>query len=89
MPSIRFGAQCLILLISAISCSCSKRYVNPTTCQYTPTTVSGIKAPTGQLCKGQLLLNEKFIDFDRDLWQHEVTLGGGGVSDNSDFSLHF
>ncbi|XP_055318855.1 beta-1,3-glucan-binding protein-like [Sitodiplosis mosellana] len=73
-----FGVQCLvILLISVISCQ-SYRYVNPYVCRYTPTTVSGTKAPTGRICKGQLLLDERFVDFDRDLWKHEVTLGGGG-----------
>lgn len=50
------------------------------TCQYTPTTVKGSKAPAGPICKGQLLLDEQFTDFDRDLWKHEITLGGGGVS---------
>lgn len=49
-------------------------------CQYTPTLVKGTKAPTGPICKGQLILDERFTDFDRDLWKHEITLGGGGVS---------
>lgn len=53
------------------------------TCQYTPTQVKGSKAPTGPICKGQLLLDERFTDFDRDLWKHELTLGGGGVSVSS------
>lgn len=51
-----------------------------TPCRYTPTKVKGSKAPTGPICKGQLLLDERFTDFDRDLWKHELTLGGGGVS---------
>lgn len=59
-----------------------KRMVDQKACRYTPTTVSGTKAPTGRLCKGQLLLNEQFTDFDRKLWQHEITLGGGGVSNS-------
>lgn len=49
------------------------------TCQPSITTVSGSKAPKGPLCKGQLLLDERFTEFDRDLWRHEITLGGGGV----------
>lgn len=49
------------------------------TCRPSITTVSGTKAPTGPLCKGQLLLDERFVDFDHDLWRHEITLGGGGV----------
>lgn len=49
-------------------------------CEPSITTVSGTKAPTNKLCSGQLILNENFDTFDRDLWEHEVTLGGGGVS---------
>lgn len=77
------GVQCLmILIISVIGCH-SYRYINPNACGYTPTTVSGTKAPTGRICKGQLILDEKFVDFDHDLWKHEVTLAGGGVSFSS------
>lgn len=60
--------------------SFSYRFADQNACKYTLTTVSGSKAPTGRICKGQLLLNENFVEFDRDLWKHEVTLGGGGVS---------
>lgn len=78
-----------ILLISVIDCS-AFRYINPDACKYTPTTVSGSKAPIGPICKGQLIFEDKFIDFDRDTWKHEVTLGGGGVSikKNSQHSIH-
>lgn len=68
-----------ILLISVIGCS-AFRYINPDACRYTPTTASGTKAPTGQICKGQLIFEENFDTFDRDTWTHELTLGGGGVS---------
>lgn len=44
------------------------------------TTVSGSQAPTGQICSGQLILNEDFNTFNKTLWEHEITLGGGGVS---------
>lgn len=50
------------------------------TCRPSITTASGAKAPKGPFCKGQLLLDERFTEFDRDLWRHEITLGGGGVS---------
>lgn len=73
----QYSVQCFVLLISVIGGYCANRNA----CQPTPTTVSGTKAPTGRICKGQLLLNERFVEFDRDLWQHEVTLGGGGVSE--------
>lgn len=66
----------VIVLISAIGGIDSHRKI----CEYTPTVVKGSKAPRGPICKGQLLLDEQFRDFDRDLWQHEITLSGGGVS---------
>lgn len=73
--------QCLILLsVCVIGIYSYRNNINSHACTYTPTTVSGTKAPSGRICKGQLLLNEKFTDFDRDLWRHELTLGGGGVS---------
>lgn len=49
-------------------------------CVRSATTVSGKNAPAGDLCSGQLLLNENFNKFDRSLFEHELTLGGGGVS---------
>lgn len=65
----------IVVVIGVISGIDSQRR----TCRYTPTTVKGSKAPTGPICKGQLLLDERFTDFDRELWKHEITLGGGGV----------
>lgn len=77
---IHLVIQCLaIFSIGIIGCY-SYRYINPHQCRYTPTTVSGTKAPQERICKGQLLLDERFIEFDRDFWKHELTLGGGGVS---------
>lgn len=70
----------VLLIVISIIGSNAYQYVNPDFCKYTPTTVSGTQAPKGQLCKGQLLLNEQFYWFNRDLWKHELTLGGGGVS---------
>lgn len=61
--------------------SSAYRYVNPNACRRTLTTVSGTRAPTGRLCRGQLILEDNFNELDTDLWGHEVTLGGGGVSD--------
>lgn len=55
-------------------------YVYSQECGATATKVSGSSAPTGQICAGQLLLDEQFNSFNTDLWKHEVTLGGGGVS---------
>lgn len=44
------------------------------------TTVSGREARRGKICPGQLILDENFNYFNPRLWNHERTLGGGGVS---------
>lgn len=66
----------------AIVATLSPIFINPidAQCVQSPTTVSGRNAPTGNLCSGQLILDENFNQFDRSLWEHEITLGGGGVS---------
>lgn len=44
-------------------------------CQPTETTVSGVYAPTGTLCRGQLIFSEEFDDvLDTNLWTHEQRL---------------
>lgn len=49
-------------------------------CTPSVTTVSGTHAPSGQICSQQLILNEEFNTFDMNLWRHEITMNGGGVS---------
>lgn len=49
-------------------------------CTPSITKVSAGDYSLGQLCSGQLVLNEEFDTFDTGLWEHEITLGGGGVS---------
>lgn len=71
---------CFWLILICVVQTYSYKFVNRNACQYTPTKVSGTHAPTGRICKGQLLLDEQFDNFDKSLWQHELTLGGGGVS---------
>lgn len=44
------------------------------------TTVAGALAPQGELCAGDLLFEDTFDYLDLKKWQHELTLGGGGVS---------
>lgn len=44
------------------------------------TKVSGTHAPNGELCAGDLLFEDTFDELDLKKWQHELTLGGGGVS---------
>lgn len=49
-------------------------------CTPSITRVSAGDVPLGQLCSGQIVLNEEFNALDTSLWEHEITLGGGGVS---------
>lgn len=49
-------------------------------CTPSITRVSAGDVPLGQLCSGQIVLNEEFNSLDTSLWEHEITLGGGGVS---------
>lgn len=74
-----------LILICGVIQTFSYKFVNQNACRYTPTTVSGTHAPTEQICKGQLLFDEQFDNFDTSRWQHELTLGGGGVSANVNF----
>lgn len=43
------------------------------------TTTSGTYAPTTKICPGDLIFEDNFDDFDLKKWNHEQTLGGGGV----------
>lgn len=45
------------------------------------TTVSGRFAPKGKICRGHLIFEDNFDEFNLQKWQHELTLAGGGVSD--------
>lgn len=77
MEKVTLSLCLLIVLIGAIGGIDSHRQ----TCRYTPTVVKGLMAPTGPICAGQLLLDERFTELDRNFWKHEITLGGGGVSE--------
>lgn len=77
MEIVTIISLCLVIVVIGIISGIDS---HQRTCRYTPSKVKGSKAPTGPICKGQLLLDERFTDFDRDLWKHENTLGGGGVS---------
>lgn len=80
MANVPFLTCFSLILICSVVQMFSYKFVNQNVCQYTLTRVSGTHAPTGQICKGQLLLDEQFDHFDNSRWQHELTLGGGGVS---------
>lgn len=62
-----------LLATSALLCLAGS--VRPN-CVPTLTTVSGPFAPTGQLCKDQVLFNEQFNHINTALWKHEIKLGG-------------
>lgn len=47
-------------------------------CEISLTTVSGTHAKQ-PVCKGQLIFEDNFDELDLKKWQHELTLGGGGV----------
>lgn len=42
------------------------------------TTVSGTYAPAEPICANTLIFNEEFNTFDMTLWEHEITMNGGG-----------
>lgn len=44
------------------------------------TTASGTFAPKEPIHKHKLIFNENFDKFNLDIWKHELSLGGGGVS---------
>lgn len=49
-------------------------------CKNSVTTASGSVAPKGPYYPGQLIFEDHFNTFNLDVWKHEISLGGGGVS---------
>lgn len=49
-------------------------------CEESVTRASGIAAPPGPYCSGDLIFEDEFNQLNLQIWQHELTLGGGGVS---------
>lgn len=49
-------------------------------CDPSVTTASGSSAPTGVICPGDLIFEDNFNSLSNAVWEHENTLGGGGVS---------
>lgn len=45
-----------------------------------PTTSSGSAAPHGPFCSGDLIFEDNFDTFNHEVWHHENTLAGSGVS---------
>lgn len=48
-------------------------------CTASSTIVSGTHAPS-EVCSGDIIFQEEFDSLDYRKWEHESTLGGGGVS---------
>lgn len=53
-------------------------FANAQNCKPSVTTVSG-SAASERVCSGELIFSENFDTLDKNRWQHEETLGGGGV----------
>lgn len=69
----------LILLAIGVAIIAMSTSINGQ-CVQSLTTVSGRNAPKGRICAKSLIFNENFDRFDMNLWQHEHTMYGGGVS---------
>ena len=55
-------------------------FLNAENCPPSITMASGSVAPD-EICSGSLIFEENFDTLNRNVWQPEVTLGGGGVSE--------
>lgn len=63
---------CLIITVEIVtSNTCVEKSI---------TTASGLHAPSGEYCRGQLIFEDNFDDFDLRKWQHEISLTGSAVS---------
>lgn len=60
--------------------------LNAKNCPPSITTASGSIAP-GEICSGSLIFEENFDTLNRNVWQPEVTFGGGGVSEPKQSSI--
>lgn len=67
----------IILVIFILSATAVQRDCTPSI-----TTASGTRAPTGEICPGDLIFEDNFDFIDFGKWTRENTLSGGGVSNN-------
>lgn len=70
-------SKLLFLLFVTIAAS-QAASTGPEKCTATVTTASGTQAPTS-FCSGDIIFQEEFDYLNLKKWQHESTLGGGGV----------
>lgn len=66
-----------VILVAVI---CSFATAQEKLCDPSVTTASGSFAPTGTICPGDIIFQEEFDALNFQKWNHENTLGGGGVS---------
>lgn len=66
-----FSLLCVASALLSQAASTSK-------CTESVTTASGTFAPTS-ICSGDIIFQEEFDALNFKKWQHESTLGGGGV----------
>lgn len=67
------------IIVLFFCCVCQQYSLAGKWCIRSITSVSGTYAPTDIICSGDLIFEENFNDFNFNIWQHENTLGGGGV----------
>jgi hypothetical protein len=78
----------IVAFISAYTVFNSYTFISPnlakSVCGPSVTTVSG-SAAKKQFCSGELIFEENFDKLRFDVWQHEITLAGGG---NWEFQIY-
>ncbi|XP_049779843.1 beta-1,3-glucan-binding protein-like [Schistocerca cancellata] len=68
----------LVAAAASLPCGCLAQ------CTASQTTASGTKAPV-TICSGDMIFADDFEDFDLSVWQHEITMSGGG---NWEFQIY-
>lgn len=77
------GFNTMSVLIKSLFIALVFQYYSSAKCHHCPksvTTVSGNAIKFGEICQGQLIFEDDFNDLNENIWQHEITVGGGGVS---------
>lgn len=79
---IVFTKMLKFLLVFLAALAASQAASTAEKCTASVTTASGSHAPTS-FCSGDIIFQEEFDYLNFKKWQHENTLGGGGVRDFS------
>lgn len=67
------------LLVVAVTLAVAQAATVNRDCVASQTVASGTHAPS-EICSGDIIFQDEFDSLDFKRWQHEQTLGGGGVS---------